>query len=170
MNTQAGFLERCKQAISKVDAALRLVLIGTMFLMAVIVIVQVIARYFFSYSFDAADELSKLFFIWSIFLAIPFGVKYGLHVGIDLIVIKLPPSMREILFRTLCVFSLILCVIVAYVTMVVILDKWGEMMPTVNFTSSILYIPVFISMAQSAFHLAILSVGGSKTWQTEAAQ
>ncbi|MDL2210134.1 TRAP transporter small permease subunit [Desulfovibrio sp. OttesenSCG-928-O18] len=170
MHSQTGLLERCKQLVGRVDAALRLVLIGTMFLMAVIVIVQVIARYFFSYSFDAADELSKLFFVWSIFLAIPFGVKYGLHVGIDLVVIKLPSSVQNILFRTLCVFSLMLCVIVAHVTMLVIIDKWGEMMPTIDFTSSILYIPVFIAMVQSVFHLAILAVGGAKTWQTEDAQ
>ena len=170
MNARETFLDQCKKSISKIDAMLRLVLIGAMFLMSVIVIIQVLARYFFSYSFDAADELAKLCFVWSIFLAIPFGVKHGLHVGIDLIASRLSPAVQNILFRALCVLSLVLCGIVAHVTLVVILEKWDEMMPTLNFTSSIQYIPVFIAMVQSVFHLCILTLGGSATWKETAEQ
>ena len=67
--------------------------------MAMLVSAQVFMRYVMSSSIDAADELSRLFFVWSIFLAIPHGMRRGVHVGIDVIARMLPHRVQDVLHR-----------------------------------------------------------------------
>ena len=48
-----------------------------------LVSVQVLLRYAFKNSIGWADEVSRLLFVSSIFLAIPLGMKEGAHIGIE---------------------------------------------------------------------------------------
>ena len=93
-------------------------------MMTALVTAQVIMRYGFNSSIDSADELSRLFFVWSIFLAIPHGVKYGTHVGIDLLVARFGAARREIVFRWVSAMSALLMVVVLYAAVVATIDKW----------------------------------------------
>ncbi len=121
-------------------------------------------RYGFNYSIDSADETARLLFVWSIFLGIPHGLRYGIHVGIDVLTALMPKQVQETLFRFMSVCSAVLMVIVANATIYVAADKWGDLMPTVNVTAAVFYIAVLIAAVHSIFHLALLAWGGSDTW------
>lgn len=129
-------------------------------LMTALVTAQVVTRYLLNSSIDSADELSRLFFVWAIFLAIPHGVKYGTHVGIDLLVVKLGVKKREALFRFVSGMSAVLMIVVLYAAIVATIDKWPELMPTLNFTAAIYYIPVTICSAHSLLHLLYQAFNG----------
>jgi TRAP-type transport system small permease protein len=74
---------RC--ALDLIDRIVGLLVILAMAAMVTVVAAQVGLRYMLNQSFDWADELSRLLFVRSIFLAIPLGIKRGAHVSIELL-------------------------------------------------------------------------------------
>ncbi len=124
-----------------------------MALMTGLVIAQVFTRYVLGSSIDSADELSRLFFVWAIFLAIPFGVRYGVHVGIDLLVTRLSQAPRLLVARLITAFSAVLMACVIYASVIATLEKWDELMPTLNMTAAVYYIPIVICGVHSLLHL-----------------
>lgn len=154
-----------KRLVQGLDTATYGIIVVTMGAMALIVSLQVLWRYLLGSSIDSADELSRLLFIWSIFLAIPHGVKHGVHVGIDLFVMMMPVSLRERLFKLMAAISTTLMLLVMYGAFVATLDRWPELMPTLPITSAVYYIAVLICGAHAFLHLLLLAWGGSRTWE-----
>lgn len=139
-------------------------------LMTAIVSIQVLVRYGFNFSIDSADELSRLFFVWSMFLAIPHGIKIGIHVGIDLVVRQFNERIQTILFKFVCTLSAILMVLVFYVGFIAVADKWPELMPTLPVSAGTYYVAVLISAGHSFLHLVYLAWQGPDAWETEGPQ
>jgi len=135
-----------------------------MALMAALVSAQVFFRYILSSSIDSADELSRLFFVWAMFLAIPHGIKANIHVGIDVIVRRLDDIIRIRLSRLMSLASAILMGLVFVMTISVIGDKWQELMPTMEITAAVYYIAVLIATGHSFLHLLVLAWGGPGIW------
>jgi len=160
-------LAAAKAALRAVDRASYAVVATVMAAMAAIVAVQVFMRYVVGTSIDSADELSRLFFVWSIFLAIPHGVKYGIHVGIDLVVRLLPDPVQRGLFRVVAAAGAVLMSVVLAVSWTATLDKWPELMPTLPISAGVYYVAVLIGAGHSALHLLLLAAGGPDTWQGE---
>lgn len=164
---QSGSLKAYKSLLRTLDRLSYVVIVVVMTVMASLVSAQVFTRYVLSSSIDSADELSRLFFVWAIFLAIPHGVKYGVHVGIDLIVRLLPPHWQEHMFRLSAALGALLMVVTLVVSWTATIDKWPELMPTMPVTAALFYIPVLISAGHSLLHLIALIWGGSATWAGE---
>lgn len=162
-----SWLKFYKAAMEKIDWATAKILVTTMGVMAVLVCVQVFSRYVLSSSIDWADEISRLMFVWSMFLAIPHGVKAGVHVGIDVLVKLLNPTIRRNLARVMLAACSILALVVFYNGVIVVVQKWDELMPTVDITASVYYIPVLIAMLHSFLHLLFLAVAGPDVWRQE---
>lgn len=158
-----------KRFLGFFDATTYWAIVAVMGLMATIVSLQVFWRYVLGSSIDSADELSRLCFIWAIFLAIPHGVKHGVHVGIDLFVMLMPIWLREWLFRAVAAISTLLMLMVMLGAWVATLDRWPELMPTLAITSSVYYIALLICGLHAFLHLALLAWGGSRTWEEETA-
>src|SRR5690606_1745916 len=95
-------------------------------------------------------------FIWAMFLAIPHGIKYGVHVGIDLFIMPLSAAKKNLLFRIMSAAGTILMAAVFYASYIAVIDKWQELMPTLPVTAAVYYIPVLICAAHSFVHLLYL--------------
>lgn len=160
----SGPLFLLKKGLGTIDRVVYGVIIAAMAGMTGLVAVQVFVRFVLSSSIDSADELSRLFFIWAMFMAIPHGIKLGVHVSIDILIKQLNPAVQEVLFRVMCVASAALMVLVFYVTTFVAADKWQELMPTIDITAAVYYIPVLLSAGHSVLHLVVFAWGGSKVW------
>lgn len=160
-----GAFGALKRLVVICDATTYWAIVAVMGLMATIVSLQVFFRYVLGSSIDSADELSRLFFIWAIFLAIPHGVKHGVHVGIDLFMMLMPVRIREVLFRAMAAISTLLMLMVMLGAWVATVDRWSEQMPTLAITSSVYYIAVLICGLHAFLHLALLAWGGSRTWE-----
>lgn len=162
-----GGFRALKALVRGIDAVTFWGIVVTMALMSIIVSLQVLLRYGFSSSLDSADELSRLFFVWAIFLAIPHGVKHGVHVGIDLFVKMIPVSVQELLFRAMAGLGVLLMIMVMIGGWVATVDRWPELMPTLPVSSGVYYIAVLVTGVHSLLHLALLAWGGSRTWEGE---
>ena len=163
----AGPLALLIRAVGWLDRLSYGTIVVVMALMAGLVALQVLYRYALQSSIDAADELSRLFFVWSMFLAIPHGVKYGVHVGIDLFVRILQPRVQDLICRIVNTAGMALMAIVFVVGYIATVDKWPELMPTLPVTAGLYYVAVLVSAGHTFFHLLILTWGGPGVWEGE---
>jgi TRAP-type transport system small permease protein len=165
---EAGpFFNKCKTALKHIDTATKSVVILAMAVMTLLVVTQVVFRYVFSSAIDWSDEVARLAFVWAMFLAIPHGVRAGVHVGIDALVTRFTPMVQDWLFRLSAILSALLMLVVFYVSARVTAYTWPELMPTLNLTAAVYYIAVLIAAAHSVLHLLLLAWGGSNTWSEE---
>lgn len=121
---------------------------------------QVALRYGFNQSFDWADEISRLAFVWSIFLAIPLGVRQGAHIGIDIVVAKLPAALAVQLRRGAALLSALMMAAVAWAAVGVAREQWDEAMSTLDWSVGWFIVPIAIGAGLSALHLLRIAVYG----------
>lgn len=139
--------------LTRVDKGARLVVIFGAATMVAVVSAQVVMRYVFNGSFDWADEVSRIAFVWTTFLAIPLGIRDGSHVGITLLVDKLPVGLRGAIARMMNLLAGLMLLVVFWTAIGVASTTWSERLGAINMTSSIFFIPVIISAAHGALHL-----------------
>lgn len=143
-----------------VDRVSFVVIVAAMGAMAILVAAQVFFRYALSSSIDSADELSRLLFVWAMFLAIPHGIPRGIHVGVDILVALLPGRLRSVLFRLTSALGAVLMAAVLWAAVIVTGDKWQELMPTIDVTAAVYYMAVVLSAGHSLLHLLLLAMAG----------
>ncbi|PMR71914.1 TRAP transporter small permease [Halomonas heilongjiangensis] len=122
-------------------------------MMTLLVSAQVFTRYALSSSIDSADELSRLFFVWAIFLAIPHGIKVGIHVGIDALVSYLPKRLQQRLAQLMAWIGAAMMAGLFWVSLGAVASKWQELMPTLPITAAVFYIAVLVCAGHSCLHL-----------------
>lgn len=64
--------------------------------MTLVTFVQVVLRYLFNAGFVWAQELTIFLFAWLVLFGISYGVRVGAHIGVDLVVKKLPPKAAKV--------------------------------------------------------------------------
>ena len=136
-------------------------IIAAMAAMVVVVSLQVLLRYAFNTSLDWAEDVARLLFVWSIFLAVPLGVKRGSHIAIELLTIRLPPPLRIFLVRVMALGCAALMTVVCYQSASLTMQQWDEFMPTLNVTAALYMVPVAFGAAHSALHFAGLAISGA---------
>jgi TRAP-type C4-dicarboxylate transport system permease small subunit len=136
-----------------------------MLLLAVAVMVAVVSaqvglRYGFNRSIDWADEVGRLAFVWAIFLAIPLGVRQGAHIGIDLVIDKMPLPLGRAFRRAAAALSAGLMFVVAWAALGVAREQWDELMATVDWSVGWFIVPVGVGALLSALHLMRIVIAG----------
>lgn len=152
------------------DAALTVVLVAAVAVMVTVVSAQVALRYGFNRSFDWADEIGRLAFVWSIFLAIPLGVRDGAHIGIDLVVDKLPPAGQSALRRAGAALGAALMLAICWAAVRTCREQWDELMSTVDISVGWFIVPVAVGALFSAFHLLHTVIAGPPAKRIGAAE
>ncbi|MGQ7843270.1 TRAP transporter small permease [Granulosicoccus sp. 3-233] len=145
-------ISRC---LGVADSGARLAVMTATAIMVVVVSAQVVMRYAFNGSFDWADEISRLAFVWAIFLAIPLGVSQGSHVGIRLLVERLPENLNNLIQRLMNLLAGMMMLVVFGGSIVVAQTTWSERLGSIDITSSVFFFPVIIGAAHSAIHLLV---------------
>jgi TRAP-type C4-dicarboxylate transport system permease small subunit len=144
--------------LTRTDSGARLIVIFGAAAMVVVVSAQVVMRYIFNGSFDWADEVSRIAFVWTTFLAIPLGIREGSHVGITLLVDNFPTCLRNAIARLMNLLAALMLLVVFWTSIVVAAATWSERLGAVNMTSSVFFIPVILSAAHGALHLIHLAL------------
>lgn len=160
---------RARALVMRLDHVTRYAVIGAMAAMTVLVVTQVVFRYVFSSAIDWSEEVARLAFVWAMFLAIPHGIRRGVHVGIDALCVKFPPLWQERLFRLSSALAAVLMAVIFWFAWQVTVYTWPEMMPTLNMTAAVYYLAVLLAALHSVLHLVLLTWGGRDTWAEEAA-
>lgn len=148
------------RALDLLDRAVTAALLLSVAAMVGVVSAQVALRYGFNQSIDWADEISRLAFVWSIFLAIPLGVRQGAHIGIDFVVLKLPTVVQRLLRRAAATVSALMMGAIAWAALGVAREQWDELMSTLDWSVGWFIVPVGVGAALSALHLVRIAVQG----------
>jgi TRAP-type C4-dicarboxylate transport system permease small subunit len=144
--------------LRRADSGARFLVISGAGLMIAVVSAQVIIRYIFNDSLDWADEVSRIAFVWTIFLAIPLGIRDGTHVGIEILVTRIPNNLQKIVNRVTNILAAALMLIIFWGSIIVALTTWSERLGAINITSSVFFFPITLSALHSALHLIQLAV------------
>lgn len=144
--------------LARADTGARLVVTVCAAIMVVVVFAQVVMRYVFNGSFDWADEVSRIAFVWTIFLAIPLGMRDGTHVAIEMGVARLAPTLRRLVSRIMSAAAAVMMSVVFWMTIGVALATWSERLGAINITSSVFFFPIIVGALHSALHLVHLAL------------
>jgi TRAP-type C4-dicarboxylate transport system permease small subunit len=146
--------------LAGVDRAAKYTLVALMAVMIVVISTQVLLRYVFNSSIDWADELSRLTFVWSVFLAIPLGIREGLHVGIELLTARLPSLVRDTLARSMAATGAVMMAIVAWQSAVISWDQWDEKMSSLPMSAAWFVVGLVVGATHSALWLTWITLAG----------
>ncbi|GAC1606735.1 MAG: hypothetical protein NVS3B2_14680 [Ramlibacter sp.] len=141
------------RVLTRLDQLVTGVLLAAVATMVAVVSAQVALRYGLNRSIDSADEIGRMAFVWAIFLGIPLGVRDGAHIGIDLLVDKLPPALRLGLRRAGAAVCALMMFAIAWAALRVAREQWDELMSTVDLSVGWFIVPVGIGALLSALHL-----------------
>jgi len=111
--------------LAALDLAVAWLIVVLLSAMVAIVSAQVALRYGVNSSIGWADEVSRLTFVWTMFLAIPLGIKAGAHIGIELVTDRLPPALRGGLQRLMAAIAMAMMLLVAWQTILLAADQWA---------------------------------------------
>ncbi|WP_323764164.1 TRAP transporter small permease [Marinovum sp.] len=141
------------KTLSRVDSVAQLVLLTCMTVMIAVVASQVFMRYVLNSSIDWADEVSRMAFVWSIFIAIPLGIREGAHVGIDILTSRFPAHVARTVTRIMLALAFVLMCVVTWESIDVAAKTWSERLGAIDISSSYFFVAVIIGSAHAALHL-----------------
>lgn len=76
-------------------------------LMVIITFTQVVARYVFNTGWGSALEITQVLFAWLILFGMSYGIKKGMHLGVDILIRKFPHGV----FRVFAVIGALACIL-----------------------------------------------------------
>lgn len=79
-------------------SSLNVVMAVSLAIMAILVFGNVVLRYLFNSGITWSEEMSRFLFIWLIFLGAIGALKDHEHLGVDMLVKRLPPLGKKIVF------------------------------------------------------------------------
>jgi len=97
---------------SRMRIFIRIVIILQMGLMALIVNLQVVARYF-HVAFIWADEISRLLLVWSMMLGAVYALSDNQHIGLSFIIDRFSGAKRKFIMLVNNLAMLLLLVVIA---------------------------------------------------------
>ncbi len=149
----SGFLGTFKAVLALCDRLLEWTIIAIMTLMIGIVSGQVFTRYVLNSSWDWAEELSRLCFVWTIFIAIPLALRSGGHIVMELLVTNVSPAARDRLYRAMCLPAVMMMALITWESIKLTMDNWDETIPSVGLSGGLFFLAVAIGCGYTIPHL-----------------
>jgi TRAP-type C4-dicarboxylate transport system permease small subunit len=84
-----------KRLISRLEWLVEGLMALALAVMAACVFGNVVLRYVFNTGIAAAEEISRLMFVWLIFLGAILALRRNAHLGVELVQARLPKSVRK---------------------------------------------------------------------------
>jgi TRAP-type C4-dicarboxylate transport system permease small subunit len=122
---------------------------GFLVALLVVCLIQEVTRYFLVTHpwVGWTEELSRLFFVWGVFWGAVVAVKKDAHLGVDIIVNKLPGGVKIRMGFTL--FKHLFMLFIAYLLIrfgyQIFKIAAGDYMTSVGYPRNVFYMPGFIS-------------------------
>jgi TRAP-type C4-dicarboxylate transport system permease small subunit len=79
---------------------LNILMAAALLIMAILVFGNVVLRYFFNSGITWSEEMARFLFIWLVFLGAIGALKDNQHLGVDMLIKRLSPSMKKIVYVT----------------------------------------------------------------------
>ena len=112
--------------------------------MAVLVNVEIVARYLFNTSTLIADEYSGYLFVWSTLLGFAYALQSGHFLRVESLVVRLGRSARAVSELLAALVGLTVAVVCVYATGTLLLAAWGFGTLSIQPSATPLWMPQLI--------------------------
>ena len=144
-------MEKVKTGIiDRLEEILISVLLGVA---TILVFAQVVARYVFNAGITWAPELVQHLFLWIVMIGASYGFKHGVHLGVDVLMKKLPPAPQRIMALFAVFISFCFSVYMAYLSFFYVREAYRMELITVD-----LQIPQWIPNIALPFGFTLISI------------
>ena len=144
-------MEKSKPTIiDRIEEILISVLLG---FATLLVFAQVVARYAFNKGIIWAPELVEHLFLWIVMIGASYGFKHGVHLGVDVLMKKLPQVQRRIMALVAVLISLGFTGYMAYLSFFYVQGSYKMELITVD-----LEIPQWIPLLALPFGFLMVSI------------
>ncbi len=137
----------------------KIIAAGSLFLLLLLAIVQIIARNFFDTGFTHVDVISRHLILFIIFMGAALVSEQNRHIKIDVLVPLLDTEQQEKLIRPLLVLCGIISGIFSWYSVGFWLDEW-QYAPSNERWSVYLALILPIGFAILSLHLFLLTITG----------
>ena len=95
------------------DRLLKAVLIGLVGVLTICVFLQVLIRFVFKFPIPWTEEVSRIVFVYTIFIGATIAVREKTHINVDFLLVMLPPGVARWVSR---VGTTLVAIFLAFVT------------------------------------------------------
>lgn len=111
-----------------VTHALEISIVACLAVMSILVFGNVVLRYAFNSGIVLSEELSRLLFVWLVFLGAILASREHAHIGVDLLIKRLPAAGKRLCIALTALIMLGICVMLI----------WGSALQMrINFTNAL---------------------------------
>lgn len=120
---------------------------------------NVVLRYVFDTGLFWVLELVQYLFAWVVLIGAAHGVKQGIHLGIDIMLERLPPSLRRLAVLLAVASCIVFVAIVDYQSFVYIIkiQQWGDLTEDLQIPQWIPYTAIPVGLSLMLYHF--LAIG-----------
>ena len=120
--------------------------------MVVIVIVNILLRFFFNYSITWAEEVSTICFVWAVFVGASAVYKHKMDIGIDVLVLKVPFPTQHYIRLLVSVLLLLINSYIFYMSIVFTSIAWSKPTAVLGVSSAIFNCALIVGFGMITFH------------------
>ncbi len=123
-----------------------------------ILFINVVLRYFFNTGLPWALELVQYLFAWVVLIGAAHGVKAGIHLGIDILLEKMPTPLRRAALILAVLSSILFVAIVDYYAFVYThkIYQWGDLTQDLQIPQWIPYLSIPVGLSLMLYHFLIV--------------
>ena len=141
--------DRLKHILKNLDAYFA----GLMFAITlVIVVVNVFMRYFVGHILPWGEEVATSCFVYTTFIGAAWCLRTHQHVGVDLVVDRLPAGMRNVVQLLTDLIIVVLNGYITYLSVLFIISSKMKTMPILKISSVYLNSSLFIGFGLMAIY------------------
>lgn len=111
-------------------------------LMLLLVFIQVITRYVFSFTPAWGEELSRYLFVWVVFLSLPLVASYGGHMCIETLTSRVHGKFLKTLNIAADVFSIVFLSIMVWYGGIMVARQSIQLSPALQIPMSAVYVVI----------------------------
>lgn len=135
-------MDKVIKVIDSVNKAIKVVLAASLGVMSIVIVAQVILRYFFHHTFTWAEELSRYLMVLAVFLGAALAIRTQSLIAVEVLAENISNRMR----RVLKVFVYTLCIVFFIILLVVSIKMVGDvsrqLSPALQIKMSIPYMAI----------------------------
>ena len=154
-STKEGALrlkERVKHILKNLDAYTA----GTLFAITMtLVIMNVFTRYVFNFVLAWSEELATSCFVYTVFIGAAWCLRTRQHVGVDLLVNRLPVKAREVVHLLTDMIILALNSYITYLAVLFMRSSKAKTMPIMKISVNYLYTALLLGFGLMAIYSLI---------------
>ena len=119
---------------------------------------NVVLRYVFDTGLLWALEFVQYLFAWVVLVGAAHGVKVGIHLGIDILLVRLPPKIHRIALIVAITCCIIFIGIVNYESFwyIIRIYEWGDLTQDLRIPQWIPYLAIPIGLSLMLYHFLVV--------------